>query len=31
MGLAEIFGILILLMIVVFAIAMSFMKDKDDD
>jgi flagellin-like protein len=31
MGLAEIFGILILLMIVVFAIAMSFMKDEDDD
>ena len=31
MGLAEIFGILILLMIVVFSIAMSFMKDEDDD
>ena len=31
MGLAEIFGILILLMIVVFSIVMSFMKDEDDD
>jgi HAMP domain-containing protein len=29
MGLAEIFGILILLMIVVFSIIVSFMKNED--